>query len=123
MRLFDDDSVGVSLDETVNISDLEDILKCAAQKDALPFSTEDLYKNATAAFSKNVARTSKLLKHPVESRSLLALNDSRCRSLRCAVCLVPSVSANFRQWICSMPFIFIHSLLFFIKHCNLTTFV
>jgi glycine dehydrogenase len=64
-RPFDQNTVGISLDETVTLQDIQDILTIFAGDTALGFTLESFIDTLDAAYSAPFARTSEYLTHPV----------------------------------------------------------
>ncbi|WP_026103942.1 aminomethyl-transferring glycine dehydrogenase [Anabaena sp. PCC 7108] len=63
LRIFDNSTVGISLDETTTETDLIDLWQIFALKDQLPFTVEELPISHS-----QLSRTSKYLTHPVFNR-------------------------------------------------------
>ncbi|AFY79234.1 glycine dehydrogenase, decarboxylating [Pleurocapsa sp. PCC 7327] len=68
LRYFDEDSIGISLDETTTAPDLIDLWQIFAHKEALPFSLEELLQEAEFEFPATFTRTSSYLTDPVFNR-------------------------------------------------------
>ncbi|MBC7895912.1 MAG: aminomethyl-transferring glycine dehydrogenase, partial [Cytophagaceae bacterium] len=68
LRVLDDTSIAIALDETVTITDLHDILVALNGGAALPFPLEQLSSDIDPRFDERFARTSAFLTHPVFSR-------------------------------------------------------
>jgi glycine dehydrogenase len=68
LRLLDVSTVGISLDETTTLQDLIDLWQIFAQKEALPFTVEDLLQEANFDFPAPFARTSSYLTDAVFNR-------------------------------------------------------
>jgi glycine dehydrogenase len=64
-RPVDEHTVGISLDETVTLQDVQDILTVFAGDTALGFTLESLIDTLDADYSAPFARTSEYLTHPV----------------------------------------------------------
>ncbi len=65
LRLLDEGSVGISLDETTTIQDLIDLWQIFSAKEELPFTVENLLKTANFDFPDNLTRQSAYLTDPV----------------------------------------------------------
>ncbi len=65
LRLLDDGSVGISLDETTTVQDLIDLWQIFAAKEELPFTAESLLETAKFDFPANLTRQSAYLTDPV----------------------------------------------------------
>ncbi len=69
LRVVNDTTVGVSLDETVTVGDLKDLLAVfGAGQDLNEGAIESLAETVDASFPSHLARTSSYLTHPVFSR-------------------------------------------------------
>jgi glycine dehydrogenase len=68
LRVFDAQSVGVSLDEATAVEDLEALLRVFNQGRSLPFAVSDLATDAAPAWPAGLTRTSSFLTHPVFNR-------------------------------------------------------
>jgi glycine dehydrogenase len=67
-RIYDDHTIGISLDETTLEKDVVDILRVFNKGEAPPFSIHDLVSEAGVEFDQPLARTSRFLTHPVFNR-------------------------------------------------------
>ncbi|WCL49681.1 aminomethyl-transferring glycine dehydrogenase [Leptospira sp. GIMC2001] len=65
LRQFNQHSVGISLDETVTLQDVQDILEVFHKGKSLPFSLEELVSSIEHHLPKELIRTSDYLTHPV----------------------------------------------------------
>jgi len=65
LRIFDSNTVGITLDETTSIQDLLDLLHIFASKPGLNFTLEDLAASVKPEFQEPFARTSPYLTHAV----------------------------------------------------------
>ncbi|MBL9169971.1 MAG: aminomethyl-transferring glycine dehydrogenase [Verrucomicrobiales bacterium] len=68
LRVFDSESVGVSLDEATSAEDLEALLRVFHQGRPLPFALTELAHDTTPSWPANLSRTSSYLTHPVFNR-------------------------------------------------------
>ncbi|HEX4354101.1 MAG TPA: hypothetical protein VHZ95_14330, partial [Polyangiales bacterium] len=68
LRRYDDGSLGVALDETTDLVEVEELLRVFAGKDALPFALRELAPLAEHDYPEPLARTSALLTHDVFNR-------------------------------------------------------
>src|SRR2546423_1634173 len=67
-RSVDDHTIGISLDETTNEEDLDDILRAFNSDRPPAFRAADLAEETDPAFPAPFARTTKFLTHPVFNR-------------------------------------------------------
>jgi len=68
LRYVDNNTVGISLDETVQIEVLETIWQIFAEGTNLPFSIDELLQTVSLEYPATVARQSKYLQEPVFNR-------------------------------------------------------
>ncbi len=68
LRVFDEQTVGVALDETTTPADVDDILAVVNGGPAAPVAAEVLLATTDARYDERFARTTPLLTHPVFSR-------------------------------------------------------
>ncbi|MEP0855033.1 aminomethyl-transferring glycine dehydrogenase [Trichocoleus sp. DQ-U1] len=69
LRILDANAVGISLDETTTVQDLQDLFEIFAGTHELPFTVEDLGKGVTPSIQgEPFARKSSYLTHPVFNR-------------------------------------------------------
>jgi glycine dehydrogenase len=68
LRRFDDGSLGVSLDETTTVHELQSLLECFAAGKALQFPVEDLLEDAAAGFEAPLGREGAYLAQDVFRR-------------------------------------------------------
>ncbi len=68
LRYLDDNTVGISLDETTTVRDLIDIWQVFAGKDELPFSPETLIQEIKAQIPADLTRSSEYMTEPVFNR-------------------------------------------------------
>jgi glycine dehydrogenase len=68
LRLIDDQTLGISLDETTTPEDLQDILNPFAAPESLPFEVAELVAQATGEVAPELRRTTPFLFHPVFNR-------------------------------------------------------
>jgi glycine dehydrogenase len=68
LRRYDDESLGISLDETTEPEDVQRLMEVFAGHARLPFSVQTLAETADTSFPANLARTSPYLTHEVFNR-------------------------------------------------------
>nr|WP_199329353.1 aminomethyl-transferring glycine dehydrogenase [Coleofasciculus sp. FACHB-1120] len=69
LRILDANTVGISLDETTTVQDLQDLFEIFAGTHELPFTVEELGKGVTPSLKEEpFARKSSYLTHPVFNR-------------------------------------------------------
>jgi glycine dehydrogenase len=68
LRRHDDDSVGISLDETTEAEDVQRLLEVFIGHSRLPFTLHELAQTVVTSFPPNLARTSPYLTHEVFNR-------------------------------------------------------
>jgi glycine dehydrogenase len=68
LRRYPDGALGVALDETTELADVEDLLRVFAGSDRLPFAVSDLLPLAAAEYPAPLARQSAILTHEVWHR-------------------------------------------------------
>ena len=68
LRILDKTTLGISLDETTTLEDLQNIWEIFASGEPLPFTVEQLATEVNSRFDSTFARTSSYLTHPVFNR-------------------------------------------------------
>lgn len=68
LRTFDETAVGISVDETTTVQDLQNLWQIFAGGEELPFTVEELAAEVKSEFDSPFARTSSYLTHPVFNR-------------------------------------------------------
>jgi glycine dehydrogenase len=68
LRRLNEKAVGISLNETSTIEDLQDLLEIFSSRDPLPFRLDDLIDGVSAEYPDPFARRSAFLTHPVFHR-------------------------------------------------------
>ncbi|NES86159.1 MAG: aminomethyl-transferring glycine dehydrogenase [Moorea sp. SIO2B7] len=102
LRLFDDGSVGITLDETTTEEDLLDIWRIFAAKEDLPFTVEELAESSLFTFSESFTRTSKYLTDPVfnrhhsETELLRYLHQLETKDLSLTTSMIPLGSCTMK---------------------------
>ncbi|OBQ35046.1 MAG: glycine dehydrogenase [Anabaena sp. MDT14b] len=97
LRIFDNSTVCISLDETTTEADLIDIWQIFALKDELPFTVEEL-----AISHSQLSRTSKYLTHPVfnryhsETELLRYLHQLESKDLSLTTSMIPLGSCTMK---------------------------
>src|SRR6185437_9575138 len=94
--------VGVALDETVGLEDVEDLAQVLALGKPLPFKLEDLIAAAKSAIPQGLARTTPYLTHPVfhrhrsETEMLRYLKQLEDRDLSLTSAMIPLGSCTMK---------------------------
>ena len=104
LRVFDENTVGVALDETASAQDLTDLFRifAGAQEKTLPFALEDLLDEVTADLPESLARKSAYLTHPVfnrhhsETEFLRYLRRLEARDLSLTTSMIPLGSCTMK---------------------------
>lgn len=102
LRLDDPKALGVSLDETTTLEDLQDLLAVFAAGDEVGFTVEELAERATWTFSAPLARTSPYLTHPVfhshrsETEMLRYLHRLEAKDLSLTTSMIPLGSCTMK---------------------------
>ncbi|MCT7968694.1 aminomethyl-transferring glycine dehydrogenase [Laspinema sp. D1] len=68
LRILDETTLGISLDETTTLEDLQNLWQMFASGEPLPFTLEQLATEVNSSFDSTFARTSSYLTHPVFNR-------------------------------------------------------
>ncbi len=68
LRVLDETTLGISLDETTTLQDLQNLWQIFATGEPLPFTVEQLATEVNSRFDSTFARTSPYLTHPVFNR-------------------------------------------------------
>ena len=68
LRRHEDDSIGISLDETTGEDDVRRLLEVFVGHERLPFTIRDLSQSVKTTYAANLARTSPFLTHEVFNR-------------------------------------------------------
>jgi glycine dehydrogenase len=68
LRVLDETTLGISLDETTTLEDLQNLWQIFASGEPLPFTVEQLATEVNSRFDSTLARTSSYLTHPVFNR-------------------------------------------------------
>ncbi|MCT7986059.1 aminomethyl-transferring glycine dehydrogenase [Laspinema sp. A4] len=68
LRVLDETTLGISLDETTTLEDLQNLWQIFASGEPLPFTVEQLATEVNSSFDSTFARRSKYLTHPVFNR-------------------------------------------------------
>ena len=97
LRIFDNSTVGISLDETTTEADLIDLWQIFALKDQLPFTVEEL-----SISNSQLSRISKYLTHPVfnryhsETELLRYLHQLESKDLSLTTSMIPLGSCTMK---------------------------
>ena len=102
LRDFGDGSLGVALDETVTVADLEALWASFAEGRPVPFGAADLLPGLDESFPAPLARTSGFLTHPVfnshhvEHEMLRYLRGLEARDLSLTTSMIPLGSCTMK---------------------------
>lgn len=107
LRLFDDQTVGISLDETTTFKDLQDLWNIFALGGELPFNSEELIAQLVTQSSKfktqnSLTRTSNYLTHPVfnqyhsETELLRYIHRLQAKDLSLTTSMIPLGSCTMK---------------------------
>jgi glycine dehydrogenase len=103
LRTLDASAVGISLDETTNVKDLQDLFEIFAGSDELPFTVEELANPKSKIQNlKSFARTSSYLTHPVfnryhsETELLRYLHRLQAKDLSLTTSMIPLGSCTMK---------------------------
>ena len=100
LRIFADGAVGVTLDETVTLADLEDLFAVFGAEDAM--STAELAAAVELAYAPALTRTSPFLTHPIfnsfhsETEMLRYITRLQTRDLSLAQSMIPLGSCTMK---------------------------
>jgi glycine dehydrogenase len=100
LRMFDENTLGISLDETTSEKDLEDLLAVFESGRMLDFTIEEL--TASAVIEKKFARTSLFLTHPVfnsyhsETELLRYMHRLQAKDLSLTTSMIPLGSCTMK---------------------------
>ena len=100
LRIYADGAVGLSLDETTSVADLDTIFAVFGAADAL--SVEDIAGNIDLSYPEPFARTSEFLTHPVfnshhsETEMLRYISRLEARDLSLAYSMIPLGSCTMK---------------------------
>ena len=102
LRLLDEHTVGISLDETTSLEDLKNLWCIFALKEELPFTVEELAEKADFNYSEPFARTSDYLTDPVfnryhsETELLRYLHQLETKDLSLTTSMIPLGSCTMK---------------------------
>ncbi len=103
LRVFDETAVGISLDETTTVEDLQNLLAIFAGTDELPFTWENLENPKSKIQNlKSLTRTSSYLTHPVfnkyhsETELLRYLHKLETKDLSLTTSMIPLGSCTMK---------------------------
>jgi glycine dehydrogenase len=102
LRIFDENTLGLSLDETTSGQDLEDLLNVFKGDQPLPFSMEELVAESSGEVTGHLARTSPFLTHPVfhsyhsETELLRYMNRLQAKDLSLTTSMIPLGSCTMK---------------------------
>lgn len=68
LRVFDDETLGISLDEATTVSELDQLFQVFSPTDQVPFGATDLAKTITPSMPKALARSTPYLTHEAFNR-------------------------------------------------------
>ncbi|MFP5286787.1 MAG: aminomethyl-transferring glycine dehydrogenase, partial [Thermoanaerobaculia bacterium] len=102
LRRLDDHAVGIALDETTSVTDVEDLISIFDGGEAGRFSLDDLVKAAELEIPAPHARTSEILGHPIfhryhtEHEMLRYIKRLEARDLSMATSMIPLGSCTMK---------------------------
>ena len=102
LRIFDDNSVGISLDETTTEADVEDLLEIFDLENKLTFSWEELKNLKSKIQNPKLARKTDFLTHPVfnryhsETELLRYLHQLEAKDLSLTTSMIPLGSCTMK---------------------------
>lgn len=102
LRIFDQTTVGITLDETTTVEDLQQLWEIFALTNPLTFTLEDLATQAKGHFDAPFTRTSKYLTHPVfnnyhsETELLRYLHRLQAKDLSLTTSMIPLGSCTMK---------------------------
>ncbi|MFN9173621.1 MAG: aminomethyl-transferring glycine dehydrogenase [Synechocystis sp.] len=102
LRPLGNGEVGISLDETVTVQDLVDLWQVFAGKDTLPFTPDELWKDAKLGFPSELTRQSDYLQDPVfnqhhsETELLRYLHQLESKDLALNTSMIPLGSCTMK---------------------------
>jgi glycine dehydrogenase len=102
LRLIDAQTLGISLDETTTLVDLETLLQVLTQGEGLPFALDDLLATADGEVATEYRRQSEYLTHPVfqryrsESEFLRYLHQLEAKDLSLTTSMIPLGSCTMK---------------------------
>jgi glycine dehydrogenase len=102
LRRYEDDSLGISLDETTEEGDIQRLMEVFVGHQRLPFTVQELSRTVTTAFPSNLARTSPYLTHEVfhryhaEHEILRYLHRLQARDLSLTHSMIPLGSCTMK---------------------------
>ncbi|MFQ5991827.1 MAG: aminomethyl-transferring glycine dehydrogenase, partial [Nitrospiraceae bacterium] len=102
LRHFERGSIGITLDETTSVTDIQTLFEMFAGDEAVPFTVEELAQQAPFGFPPAVARTSKYLTHEVfntyhaEHEMLRYIYRLQTRDLSLAHSMIPLGSCTMK---------------------------
>ncbi|MBV9387862.1 MAG: aminomethyl-transferring glycine dehydrogenase [Chroococcidiopsidaceae cyanobacterium CP_BM_ER_R8_30] len=102
LRVWDANSVGISLDEATTVQDLLNLFEVFAGADSLPFTIERLVERAQTDFDAPFARQSSYLTHPVfnsyhsETELLRYLHRLQAKDLSLTTSMIPLGSCTMK---------------------------
>ena len=102
LRVFEDGSFGISLDETTNLSDIQQLLAIFSKSDQLPFSLEDLVNQSDPVIPSPLQRTTPFLTHEIfnqyhsEHELLRYMHQLQARDLSLVHSMIPLGSCTMK---------------------------
>ncbi len=102
LRQVRDGVIGISFNETTSVDDLADLLQIFSMEASLPFSVEELLKEALPAIPEPLVRASSFLTHPVfqqhhsETEFLRYLHRLESKDLALNVSMIPLGSCTMK---------------------------
>lgn len=102
LRLFDDNSIGIALDETVSADDLDTLLAIFEPPEGFDFTAEDIAEELEPGYKGPLARTSEYLEHPVfntyhsETEMMRYLQKLAAKDLSLTTSMIPLGSCTMK---------------------------
>jgi glycine cleavage system P protein (glycine dehydrogenase) len=102
VRRYEDDSIGIALDETTGEEDVRRLMEIFVGHERLPFTIHELSRTVTTSFPSNLARTSAYLTHEVfncyhsEHEMLRYLHRLQARDLSLTHSMIPLGSCTMK---------------------------
>ncbi|WP_218080044.1 aminomethyl-transferring glycine dehydrogenase [Anthocerotibacter panamensis] len=102
LRIYDDGTLGITLDETTGATDLLDLFQIFAGEESLPFTLDTLSEGVDFAYGPALARTSSYLTHPVfnryhsETELLRYLHRLQAKDLSLTTSMIPLGSCTMK---------------------------
>ncbi len=102
LRPLSEASIGISINETTRVKDLEDLLAVFAAQDQISFKINDLMEDFSPDYPESLTRQSRYLSHPVfqsyhsETEFLRYVHRLECRDLALNASMIPLGSCTMK---------------------------